>query len=113
MYILFFVLVISNVMVSLSVLLVLLSRVKCICVCVYIHPLYPGYPEPHVTKREFLGFVDNFNELFYLSSLQAFYPAEHPVDVSFGDVLAARCVFTGEGRTEATHIGYGFTDSII
>nr|XP_027783393.1 peptidyl-glycine alpha-amidating monooxygenase isoform X14 [Marmota flaviventris] len=36
---------------------------------------------------------------------QAFYPVEHPVDVSFGDILAARCVFTGEGRTEATHIG--------
>ncbi|XP_064130588.1 peptidyl-glycine alpha-amidating monooxygenase isoform X10 [Loxodonta africana] len=36
---------------------------------------------------------------------QAFYPVEHPVDVSFGDILAARCVFTGEGRSEATHIG--------
>ncbi|XP_036135459.1 peptidyl-glycine alpha-amidating monooxygenase isoform X4 [Molossus molossus] len=36
---------------------------------------------------------------------QAFYPVEHPIDVSFGDILAARCVFTGEGRTEATHIG--------
>ena len=35
------------------------------------------------------------------------------MDVSFGDVLAARCVFTGEGRTEVTHMGYGFTDSII
>lgn len=31
---------------------------------------------------------------------QAFYPVEHPVDVTFGDILAARCVFTGEGRTE-------------
>ncbi|XP_004625525.1 peptidyl-glycine alpha-amidating monooxygenase [Octodon degus] len=36
---------------------------------------------------------------------QAFYPVEHPVEVSFGDILAARCIFTGEGRTEATHIG--------
>ncbi|XP_036887980.1 peptidyl-glycine alpha-amidating monooxygenase isoform X4 [Sturnira hondurensis] len=36
---------------------------------------------------------------------QAFYPVEHQIDVSFGDILAARCVFTGEGRTEATHIG--------
>ncbi|XP_028929968.1 peptidyl-glycine alpha-amidating monooxygenase isoform X9 [Ornithorhynchus anatinus] len=36
---------------------------------------------------------------------QAFYPVEHPVDVSFGDILAARCVFSGEGRTEDTHIG--------
>ncbi|XP_070321967.1 peptidyl-glycine alpha-amidating monooxygenase isoform X6 [Odocoileus virginianus] len=43
---------------------------------------------------------------------QAFYPAEHPVDVSFGDVLAARCVFTGEGRTEATHIGGTSTDEM-
>nr|XP_060484193.1 peptidyl-glycine alpha-amidating monooxygenase-like [Panthera onca] len=44
---------------------------------------------------------------------QAFYPVEHPVDVSFGDLLAARCVFTGEGRTEATHIGYGFANFAI
>ncbi|XP_074851379.1 peptidyl-glycine alpha-amidating monooxygenase isoform X6 [Carettochelys insculpta] len=36
---------------------------------------------------------------------QAFYPVEHPVDISFGDILAARCVFTGEGRTTETHIG--------
>ncbi|XP_075397440.1 peptidyl-glycine alpha-amidating monooxygenase isoform X12 [Tenrec ecaudatus] len=43
---------------------------------------------------------------------QAFYPVEHPVDVSFGDVLAARCVFTGEGRTEATHIGGTSSDEM-
>ncbi|XP_043769648.1 peptidyl-glycine alpha-amidating monooxygenase isoform X14 [Cervus elaphus] len=43
---------------------------------------------------------------------QAFYPAEHPVDVSFGDVLAARCVFTGEGRTEVTHIGGTSSDEM-
>ncbi|XP_062944036.1 peptidyl-glycine alpha-amidating monooxygenase isoform X8 [Cynocephalus volans] len=43
---------------------------------------------------------------------QAFYPVDHPVDVSFGDILAARCVFTGEGRTEATHIGGTSTDEM-
>lgn len=47
----------------------------------------------------------DFNSLLFLSVGQAFYPVEHPVDVAFGDILAARCVFTGEGRTEATHIG--------
>ncbi|XP_048146468.1 peptidyl-glycine alpha-amidating monooxygenase isoform X8 [Corvus hawaiiensis] len=36
---------------------------------------------------------------------QAFYPVEYPVDVSYNDILAARCVFTGEGRTTETHIG--------
>nr|XP_013000989.1 peptidyl-glycine alpha-amidating monooxygenase isoform X3 [Cavia porcellus] len=43
---------------------------------------------------------------------QAFYPVEHPVEVSFGDILAARCVFTGEGRTEATHIGGTSSDEM-
>ncbi|XP_032131402.1 peptidyl-glycine alpha-amidating monooxygenase isoform X7 [Sapajus apella] len=43
---------------------------------------------------------------------QAFYPVENPVDVSFGDILAARCVFTGEGRTEATHIGGTSSDEM-
>lgn len=43
---------------------------------------------------------------------QAFYPVEHPVDVSFGDILAARCVFTGEGRTEFTHIGGTSSDEM-
>ncbi|XP_062455061.1 peptidyl-glycine alpha-amidating monooxygenase isoform X3 [Rhea pennata] len=36
---------------------------------------------------------------------QAFYPVEHPVDVRFDDILAARCVFSGEGRATETHIG--------
>ncbi|XP_069631824.1 peptidyl-glycine alpha-amidating monooxygenase isoform X9 [Haliaeetus albicilla] len=36
---------------------------------------------------------------------QAFYPVEHPVDVNYDDVLAARCVFSGEGRTTETRIG--------
>ncbi|OXB56841.1 hypothetical protein ASZ78_005753, partial [Callipepla squamata] len=39
------------------------------------------------------------------SLFQAFYPVEHPVDVSYDDILAARCVFSGEGRTTETHIG--------
>ncbi|XP_010008578.1 PREDICTED: peptidyl-glycine alpha-amidating monooxygenase [Nestor notabilis] len=36
---------------------------------------------------------------------QAFYPVERLVDVSYDDILAARCVFSGEGRTTETHIG--------
>ncbi|CAH2297107.1 peptidyl-glycine alpha-amidating monooxygenase isoform X4 [Pelobates cultripes] len=36
---------------------------------------------------------------------QAFYPVEHPLDVSPGDILATRCLFTGEGRTTKTYIG--------
>uniref|UniRef100_A0A8C5TI50 Peptidylglycine alpha-amidating monooxygenase n=1 Tax=Malurus cyaneus samueli TaxID=2593467 RepID=A0A8C5TI50_9PASS len=36
---------------------------------------------------------------------QAFYPVEYPVDISYDDILAARCVFSGEGRTTETHIG--------
>ncbi|XP_034630457.1 peptidyl-glycine alpha-amidating monooxygenase isoform X8 [Trachemys scripta elegans] len=43
---------------------------------------------------------------------QAFYPVEHPVDISFGDTLAARCVFTGEGRTTETHIGGTASDEM-
>uniref|UniRef100_A0A672HE35 Peptidylglycine alpha-amidating monooxygenase n=1 Tax=Salarias fasciatus TaxID=181472 RepID=A0A672HE35_SALFA len=36
---------------------------------------------------------------------QAFYPATKDVVVESGDTLAARCVFTGEGRTSETRIG--------
>ncbi|XP_056592099.1 peptidyl-glycine alpha-amidating monooxygenase B isoform X1 [Triplophysa dalaica] len=36
---------------------------------------------------------------------QAFYPAANAIDVKAGDTLAARCVFTGEGRTTKTRIG--------
>ncbi|XP_074923236.1 peptidyl-glycine alpha-amidating monooxygenase isoform X6 [Chelonoidis abingdonii] len=43
---------------------------------------------------------------------QAFYPVEHPVDINFGDTLAARCVFTGEGRTTETHIGGTASDEM-
>ncbi|XP_034751399.1 peptidyl-glycine alpha-amidating monooxygenase isoform X2 [Etheostoma cragini] len=36
---------------------------------------------------------------------QAFYPANKDVNVKYGDTIAARCVFTGEGRTSKTYIG--------
>uniref|UniRef100_A0A8D2NW00 Peptidylglycine alpha-amidating monooxygenase n=1 Tax=Zosterops lateralis melanops TaxID=1220523 RepID=A0A8D2NW00_ZOSLA len=36
---------------------------------------------------------------------QAFYPVKYPVEISYDDMLAARCVFSGEGRTTETHIG--------
>ncbi|XP_054468876.1 peptidyl-glycine alpha-amidating monooxygenase isoform X2 [Anoplopoma fimbria] len=36
---------------------------------------------------------------------QAFYPANEEVNVKYGDTIAARCVFTGEGRTSKTLIG--------
>ncbi|XP_033844984.1 peptidyl-glycine alpha-amidating monooxygenase-like isoform X2 [Periophthalmus magnuspinnatus] len=36
---------------------------------------------------------------------QAFYPVNKDVEVKYGDTLAARCVFTGEGRTSKTSIG--------
>nr|P08478.3 RecName: Full=Peptidyl-glycine alpha-amidating monooxygenase A; Short=PAM-A; AltName: Full=Peptide C-terminal alpha-amidating enzyme I; Short=AE-I; AltName: Full=Peptidyl-glycine alpha-amidating monooxygenase I; Includes: RecName: Full=Peptidylglycine alpha-hydroxylating monooxygenase A; Short=PHM-A; Includes: RecName: Full=Peptidyl-alpha-hydroxyglycine alpha-amidating lyase A; AltName: Full=Peptidylamidoglycolate lyase-A; Short=PAL-A; Flags: Precursor [Xenopus laevis]AAI70012.1 Peptidyl-glycin len=36
---------------------------------------------------------------------QAFYPVEHPVEISPGDIIATRCLFTGKGRTSATYIG--------
>lgn len=38
-------------------------------------------------------------------SLQAFYPANKEVTVKYGDTIAARCLFTGEGRTTKTYIG--------
>ncbi|CAL8405718.1 unnamed protein product [Arctogadus glacialis] len=36
---------------------------------------------------------------------QAFYPASKDIEVKFGDTIASRCVFTGEGRTSKTYIG--------
>ncbi|XP_022600173.1 peptidyl-glycine alpha-amidating monooxygenase isoform X3 [Seriola dumerili] len=36
---------------------------------------------------------------------QAFYPANKEVSVKYGDTIAARCVFSGEGRTSKTYIG--------
>ncbi|XP_077593276.1 peptidyl-glycine alpha-amidating monooxygenase B isoform X2 [Stigmatopora nigra] len=43
---------------------------------------------------------------------QAFYPANHDVDVQYGDTLAARCMFTGEGRTTETYIGGSSNDEM-
>lgn len=36
---------------------------------------------------------------------QAFYPANKEVNVKYGDTIATRCVFTGEGKTSKTYIG--------
>ncbi|XP_073672185.1 peptidyl-glycine alpha-amidating monooxygenase B isoform X4 [Paramisgurnus dabryanus] len=43
---------------------------------------------------------------------QAFYPASNAIDVQDGDTLAARCVFTGEGRTTDTQIGGTSSDEM-
>nr|XP_020650074.1 peptidyl-glycine alpha-amidating monooxygenase isoform X3 [Pogona vitticeps] len=43
---------------------------------------------------------------------QAFYPVENPVEIKYGDVLAARCVFTGEGRSSETYIGGTASDEM-
>ncbi|XP_015279578.1 PREDICTED: peptidyl-glycine alpha-amidating monooxygenase isoform X3 [Gekko japonicus] len=43
---------------------------------------------------------------------QAFYPVENPVEVKYGDTLAARCVFTGEGRASKTRIGSTSSDEM-
>ncbi|KAE8635697.1 hypothetical protein XENTR_v10002709 [Xenopus tropicalis] len=36
---------------------------------------------------------------------QAFYPVEHPLEISPGDIIATRCLFTGKGKTTPTYIG--------
>ncbi|XP_071996236.1 peptidyl-glycine alpha-amidating monooxygenase isoform X3 [Engystomops pustulosus] len=43
---------------------------------------------------------------------QAFYPVEDPLEVRPGDILAARCVFTGQGRTSSTYIGGTSSDEM-
>ncbi|XP_028661131.2 peptidyl-glycine alpha-amidating monooxygenase B isoform X5 [Erpetoichthys calabaricus] len=43
---------------------------------------------------------------------QAFYPANKGVDIRHGDMLAARCVFSGEGKTTETHIGSTSADEM-
>ncbi|KAL0963177.1 hypothetical protein UPYG_G00350720 [Umbra pygmaea] len=43
---------------------------------------------------------------------QAFYPATKGTDVRYGDTLAARCVFTGEGMTTKTYIGGTASDEM-
>ncbi|KAI1239736.1 hypothetical protein IHE44_0011164 [Lamprotornis superbus] len=46
-----------------------------------------------------------FHWLCAVVLLEAFYPVKYPVDISYDDILAARCVFSGEGKTTETHIG--------
>ncbi|XP_061479385.1 peptidyl-glycine alpha-amidating monooxygenase isoform X6 [Rhineura floridana] len=43
---------------------------------------------------------------------QAFYPVENPIEIKYGDTLAARCVFTGEGRSSETFIGGTASDEM-
>ncbi|KAH0628114.1 hypothetical protein JD844_008859 [Phrynosoma platyrhinos] len=43
---------------------------------------------------------------------QAFYPVDNPVEIKYGDTLAARCVFTGEGRSSETYIGGTSSDEM-
>ncbi|XP_053264328.1 peptidyl-glycine alpha-amidating monooxygenase isoform X6 [Podarcis raffonei] len=43
---------------------------------------------------------------------QAFYPVENPVEIKYGDTLAARCLFTGEGRSSKTFIGGTASDEM-
>lgn len=43
---------------------------------------------------------------------QAFYPANKDVNVKYGDTLAARCMFTGEGQTSKTYIGGTSSDEM-
>ncbi|TSS11568.1 Peptidyl-glycine alpha-amidating monooxygenase [Bagarius yarrelli] len=76
---------------------------------------YPMYPFAFRTHTHRLGKVVSGyrirNEQWTLIGRQspqlpqAFYPASNTIDVRYGDVLAARCVFTGEGKTSKTRIG--------
>ncbi|XP_047425233.1 peptidyl-glycine alpha-amidating monooxygenase isoform X3 [Mugil cephalus] len=43
---------------------------------------------------------------------QAFYPANKDVNVKYGDTLAARCMFTGEGQNSKTYIGGTSSDEM-
>ncbi|XP_059213353.1 peptidyl-glycine alpha-amidating monooxygenase isoform X2 [Centropristis striata] len=43
---------------------------------------------------------------------QAFYPTNKGMNVKYGDTIAARCVFTGEGRTSKTYIGGTSSDEM-
>lgn len=76
---------------------------------------YPIYPFAFRTHTHHLGKVvsgyrirDGKWDLIGRQSPQlpqAFYPADKELNVKYGDTLAARCVFTGEGRTSKTYIG--------
>ncbi|XP_041104940.1 peptidylglycine alpha-amidating monooxygenase-like isoform X3 [Polyodon spathula] len=43
---------------------------------------------------------------------QAFYPVSNAIDIRYGDTIAARCVFTGEGKTSTTYIGSTSADEM-
>lgn len=43
---------------------------------------------------------------------QAFYHVENSMDIEYGDTIAARCVFTGKGRTTVTRIGQTSKDEM-
>nr|XP_043868756.1 peptidyl-glycine alpha-amidating monooxygenase A isoform X2 [Solea senegalensis] len=43
---------------------------------------------------------------------QAFYPANKSMEVKYGDTLAARCMFTGEGKASKTYIGATSADEM-
>ncbi|XP_032873260.1 peptidyl-glycine alpha-amidating monooxygenase isoform X1 [Amblyraja radiata] len=43
---------------------------------------------------------------------QAFYHVENSMDIEYGDTIAARCVFTGKGRTTVTQIGQTSKDEM-
>uniref|UniRef100_A0A8C5HS26 Peptidylglycine alpha-amidating monooxygenase n=1 Tax=Gouania willdenowi TaxID=441366 RepID=A0A8C5HS26_GOUWI len=43
---------------------------------------------------------------------QAFYPTTKNLNIKYGDTVAARCVFTGEGRTTKTYIGSTSNDEM-
>lgn len=81
--------------------------------CTY--PSSPMYPFAFRTHTHSLGKVvsgyrvrnGQWTQIGRQSPLlpQAFYPVTNIIDVRNGDILAARCVFTGEGRTTVTQIG--------
>ncbi|XP_074474039.1 peptidyl-glycine alpha-amidating monooxygenase isoform X1 [Sebastes fasciatus] len=83
---------------------------------------YPIYPFAFRTHTHHLGKVvngyrirDGKWDLIGRQSPQlpqAFYPADREVNVKYGDTLAARCVFTGEGRTSKTYIGATSSDEM-
>ncbi|XP_062290046.1 peptidyl-glycine alpha-amidating monooxygenase isoform X3 [Scomber scombrus] len=76
---------------------------------------YPFYPFAFRTHTHHLGKVvsgyrirDGKWSLIGRQSPQlpqAFYPANKEVNMRYGDTIAARCVFTGEGRISKTYIG--------
>ncbi|RLV89222.1 hypothetical protein DV515_00014994 [Chloebia gouldiae] len=71
-----------------------------------LHP--PGCPKVLDSELEEKRVADTLFSRYtmeMLVHLEAFYPVKYPVDISYDDILAARCVFSGEGRTTETHIG--------